>query len=252
MTFNLDFLKVQRDYEYSIVKKLLPPRARLLEIGAGSGIQSKRFALDGFNVSAIDLASSNYVNHREFEIIEYDGKNIPFAAAEFDVIYSSSVLEHVADPSSLHKEIIRVLKPNGIIVHILPSGAWRLWTLFSGYVLGAMGTFEILNNVVQAIARRRAIDWLSVISTWRFLVKDYWLPPRHGEQGNSFSEIWYFSRFRWIKQFQKSGFLIKVYSTTGLFYTGNMLFGKMLPLLPRTYFSKIIGSACHVFVLTPK
>ena len=44
-----------------------------------------------------------------------DGHVLPFASDTFDVVFSSNVLEHVADPERFIKESIRVTKPGGIV-----------------------------------------------------------------------------------------------------------------------------------------
>lgn len=249
MAFNHDFLKVQRDFEYDVIVRLLPAGARLLEIGAGPGYQSRRFQGDGFDVSAIDLSTSNYSDHRVFNVVAYDGRNIPFVADEFDVIFSSSVLEHVTDLPALQNEIRRVLKPGGMVMHVLPSASWRVSTLLSGYAIGLMETARLVKDVLRSAVSKEGVNRDAVRSTWRVLVKDYWLPARHGESGNAFTEVWFFSRLHWLRSFKKAGFHVKNNCGAGLFYSGNMLFGRKLTIKSRVGLAKIFGSACRVYVL---
>lgn len=250
VTFNHDFLKVQRDFEYDVIVRLLPAGARLLEIGAGPGYQSQRLQGDGFDVSAIDLRTSNYSDSRVFNVVEYDGRNIPFAADVFDVVFSSSVLEHVTDLPALQNEIHRVLKPGGMVMHVLPSASWRVSTLLSGYAIGLMETARLVTNVLRSAFSKEDVNWDAVRSTWRFLVKDYWLPARHGESGNAFTEVWFFSRFYWLGSFKNSDFHVQKEFGAGLFYSGNMLFGRKLAIESRVGLAKILGSACRIYVLT--
>jgi SAM-dependent methyltransferase len=49
---------------------------------------------------------------------------LPFADAEFEFVYSTSVMEHVLDPGRALAQIARVLRPGGLSVHIFPS-RWR-------------------------------------------------------------------------------------------------------------------------------
>ena len=44
----------------------------------------------------------------------------PFEDNEFDVLYCSSVIEHVSDPANLLKESWRVLKPGGVLFLSFP------------------------------------------------------------------------------------------------------------------------------------
>ena len=48
------------------------------------------------------------------------GENLPFNDASFDYIITSHVLEHVWDLISCFHEMKRILKPNGLMVHIIP------------------------------------------------------------------------------------------------------------------------------------
>jgi SAM-dependent methyltransferase len=66
----------------------------------------------------------NVVN---FEICPYEstdvrgvGEQLPFRDAVFDAVFSFSVLEHVQDPFSCAREIIRVLKPGGRLYCVAP------------------------------------------------------------------------------------------------------------------------------------
>ncbi|MDD5677429.1 MAG: class I SAM-dependent methyltransferase [Kiritimatiellae bacterium] len=65
------------------------------------------------------VVHENVVN---YDIVDYDStdivgvaEKIPFQSDTFDAVFSFSVLEHVFDPLSVVKEMIRVLKPGGQI-----------------------------------------------------------------------------------------------------------------------------------------
>lgn len=49
-----------------------------------------------------------------------DGHNLPFANNSFDMVISTSVLEHLSNPNKASKEISRVLKKNGFLYSELP------------------------------------------------------------------------------------------------------------------------------------
>src|SRR5208283_5218724 len=101
----------------------LPPRGRVLEIGAGTGQQALELKRRGFDVAAIELADSAYAGARVFPVTDYDGARIPFPDRSFDAVFSSNALEHVRDLAFMHAEIRRVLKPGGIAVHVMPTPA---------------------------------------------------------------------------------------------------------------------------------
>jgi hypothetical protein len=74
---------------------------------------------------------------------------------------------------------------------------------------------------------------------------------RHGERGNVISEIWLFRPEWWRRNFRGHGFTVDQDEPMGLFYTGNALFGSHLDLDRRARLANTLGSACHLFKLTP-
>src|SRR5262249_61191740 len=111
--FSYAHLDELRRAEIDGIVSLFPPRARVLEVGAGSGRQARELERRGFQVTAVELPDSNYAAHRVFPIVDYDGAVIPLPDASVDVVFSSNVLEHVPDLARLHAEIRRVLAPGG-------------------------------------------------------------------------------------------------------------------------------------------
>ena len=105
-----------------------PPaiRGRLLEIGAGTGWQALALVKRGYEVSAVDLPASKYAGDRVFPVIDYDGHTLPFKDGAFGMVYSSNLLEHIPHLEAFQQEIHRVLRPDGCVVHVLPSSSLAL------------------------------------------------------------------------------------------------------------------------------
>lgn len=68
-----------------------------------------------------------YENVVNYEIVAYEstdvlgvGERLPFLDDTFDVVFSVAVLEHVKDPSVCAREIVRVLKPGGVLYCEMP------------------------------------------------------------------------------------------------------------------------------------
>lgn len=212
-----EYLEVIRTYELSIVLHLLPQKGRLLELGAGAGWQARALENRGFDVSAIDLPSSGYRAHRVWPVIEYNSKNIPFEDNSFNIIFSSSTLEHIPHIYEFQKELQRVLKPDGVVIHLLPSSSWRLW------------------------------------SSITHLLKCWNIPCVHGEHaGNALTEMYYFSRRWWTRLFRKTGWIIVALHSNGLFYTGNSIMDSRLSISIRSKLSHVLGGSCNIFVLCKK
>lgn len=68
-----------------------------------------------------------YENVINLEIVDYDStdvmavaEHLPFLDGVFDVVFSFAVLEHVRNPAAAAREIMRVLKPGGILFAQVP------------------------------------------------------------------------------------------------------------------------------------
>ena len=207
-------LEAIRLYEIGVVQGILPPEGRLLEIGAGTGWQAQVMSNAGYDVSAIDIPLSNLKANRVWPVIDYDGVVIPFSDNTFDIIYSSNVLEHIVHIDEFQKEIQRVLKPDGIVVHVIPTSSWRFWSSMT-----------------------------EIIKSWR-------LPVVHGEQAkNAITEMYYFSRWWWMRLFRKTGWTLESIKPMGLFYTGSSVMDSRLSIKKRLMLSVVMGSACDIYIL---
>src|SRR5215472_4951774 len=123
-----DFLKDLRSQEIRDVIERhgdLLSHTDLLEIGSADGTQLSILGDSCKSIRGIDIVLPP---HPAVPVIEYDGRSIPFRDASFDLVFSSNVMEHVQDEHALHREMHRVLRPNGRCLHVVPSATWRAWT----------------------------------------------------------------------------------------------------------------------------
>lgn len=250
--FNIEFLQVIREFEYGKILRHFSPGSHILEIGGGTGYQAKRFAQDGFSVVSIDIPDSNYADLLEFPVQPYDGRNIPFPDASFDIVFSSNVLEHVLDLPQLQSEIRRVLKPRGYCVHLMPTGIWRFWSNVSHYVDLGQRLLSLLPRLIPASLSRQALfDTINVLRTMAGTAKHFAIVRRHGETGNALSEIVTFSMHHWLMCFRGQNFAVEEAIPTGLFYTGYMVLGTRLSLDVRQDLARYLGSACVIYKVHP-
>lgn len=107
--------------------------ARVLDLGAGMGGFAVAAALHGADVTVseynfpycqiIQLRADRYA--LQIPIINAAGEQLPFAAAQFDLVVCWDVLEHVQNPTHVLREIHRVLKPNGkVLLTAINRRAW--------------------------------------------------------------------------------------------------------------------------------
>lgn len=213
----LAHLESIRQFELEFSLPVFPNRGKVLEIGAGTGWQSKKLQELGFDVHAVDLDGSNYKGDRIFPVTDYDGHNIPFSDSTFDIVFSSNVMEHIPHISDFQAEIQRVLKPNGCVIHVVPSSAWRIWTSLSCF-----------------------------LRTWR-------IPEIHGEHANNLlAEVFVFRKIFWKQLFEETGWHIVEIRTCRIFYTGCQIMDRRMNISTRQKLSWLLGGATNLIVLKSK
>ena len=92
---------------------------RVLDVGCGGGILSEALAERGASVLGIDLAESALQAaeaHRAGQAVEYrleSSREVAARGERFDAVTCMEMLEHVADPAAVLRDIHAVLKPGG-------------------------------------------------------------------------------------------------------------------------------------------
>lgn len=114
----------------SLMEKILPENAIVLEIGGGIYQQRSANAVHRFNnYFPLDISYSSIKRYTEkYNKIGFvsDAEKLPFDNNSIDCIFTHTFLEHPLEPENVLEEIGRVLKPGGIIIH---NDAWfcRWW-----------------------------------------------------------------------------------------------------------------------------
>lgn len=234
--------------ELCSIRPFFPDGARVLEIGGGNGYQAAVLNSWGMEVMSIDIDAHSAWTERYFDVVDYDGKTIPVADGKVDVVFSSNVLEHIPEDAlqKLFTEMRRVLAPGGIAVHLMPTPVWRLWTIATHYpwlvrclIWGAPSGTGIAPPSVTAAAKRRGLTGLLKRALW---------PAAHGEYPGSLAELFAFRERAWRQRFAVGGFTVQHCYPAGIFYTGYALLPQ-LSISWRRFLSKLLGSACKIYVL---
>ncbi len=113
--------------------------ARILDYGCGAGSLVYRLRELGFDAYGFDIHRYVDLRHpddaRYFSFLDKDSVtpgdmrlaaeklHIPFPDGTFDLVVSTSVLEHVIECAPVFSETARVLKPSGVALHAYPGRA---------------------------------------------------------------------------------------------------------------------------------
>jgi len=96
---------------------------RMLENGCGVGMYMQHLAPHVGSIIGLEyeLDRACEAHAHSPHLINAACEQLPFITASFDVILSHEVLEHVSDDRTSLEEMVRVLKPGGLIVLFVPN-----------------------------------------------------------------------------------------------------------------------------------
>ena len=107
----------------------LPPQARILDAGCGSGRNMIELARHG-TVTGVELSDTSVAAARERnsgEVIEGSVLEMPFEDGAFDLAVSLDVIEHLQDDVAALRELRRTVAPGGSLLVTVPAYQW-LWS----------------------------------------------------------------------------------------------------------------------------
>jgi MPBQ/MSBQ methyltransferase len=143
---NKDFLAAKVDFVHEMVRwgglDKLPRNTTLLDVGCGIGGSSRILARDyDFSVTGITISPQQVKRAEELtsegvdaKFLVDDAMSLSFPDASFDVVWSVEAGPHMPDKAIFAKELLRVLKPGGLLVvadwnqrddRILPLNFWE-------------------------------------------------------------------------------------------------------------------------------
>jgi SAM-dependent methyltransferase len=134
-----------------VYKHLPPPPQKILDVGCAGSVLLEcllELGYDGYGVDPREEATDGH-SYRDYQnFYKVDGRSLPFEDSFFDVAVTVSTIEHAGFPASPYThdaeydedadikivhEMIRVLRPGGLLIITVPYGiigedfAFRTW-----------------------------------------------------------------------------------------------------------------------------
>jgi len=112
---------------------------------------------------------------------------LPFADASADIVTALDVIEHVADDRRAVDEMLRILKPGGVMVITVPAfqSLWSDWDValhhFRRY--RRSGLHALLSEAGLEVVRCDYINVLAFPAVWVLRKWRTWFPPRSSDNG---------------------------------------------------------------------
>ncbi len=97
--------------------EILPPGARVLDLGASSG--SFRTPRTDLTIVRLDVKIPPERAHGQY--VRGDSARLPFAPGSFQLIISNHSMEHFPDLRGTLREVARILRPDGVLYVAVPD-----------------------------------------------------------------------------------------------------------------------------------
>ena len=148
---------------------LLPEESRVLEIGAGTGLNFPFYPRGARGVASELSCEMLKIAHGKAKpdgvhLVQAGAEQLPFGDATFDAAFATLVFCSVASPQKSFAELHRVVRPGGTIAlleHVRPKGI--LGFLFDALSILTVALFEDhFNRRTEREARRAGFQLVSV------------------------------------------------------------------------------------------
>jgi len=233
-----------------------------LEIGAGNGFQSRILTNYVENLYCTELNKDRLIQVEnpkiKYKICDAEIIDTYFEASSFDFIFSSNLFEHLPNANATIRGIRKIIKNEGIIVHVIPSTFSAIMRVLLWYPNIFIMLLEKFFRIFDTKNRNEYCENKKKVNEENNLKLDknfynlsplirFLYPRPHGVSQNIYKELFAFSKKHWLKEFENEDFrIIKVLK--GPVCSG---YGFGLDLL-RTTLEKIGITSEYIFVAMKK
>ena len=128
--YQKDVQTLAHDHPWHRLRALVPPRARVLDVGCGSGGLGRFLMVDGREVDGVEPNPERADEARRFLRTVVTGVAGPDASASlagsYDAVIFADVLEHIAYPTPTLEWAGSLLAKEGRVIALIPNSAnWK-------------------------------------------------------------------------------------------------------------------------------
>jgi ubiquinone/menaquinone biosynthesis C-methylase UbiE len=113
---------LQREYPGAVAAQVRSA-STILDVGAGREVPYRSMVPPGTRIIGVDLSAERLAQNDGLSqaIVADLSQPLPLKDSSVDMVVSRAVLEHLRDVDGFLAEAARVLKPGGVMVHMMPS-----------------------------------------------------------------------------------------------------------------------------------
>jgi MPBQ/MSBQ methyltransferase len=191
-----DFLTAKADFVHEMVRwgglDSLPAGTTLLDVGCGIGGSSRILAKDyGFAVTGVTISPQQVKRAQELTPEDVnatfkvdDAMALSFPDASFDIVWSIEAGPHMPDKAVFAKELIRVLKPGGVLVvadwnqrddRVKPLNAWERPVMQQLLDQWSHPAFSSIEGFSELLAETGLVEGEVVTADWTAETLPSWI-----------------------------------------------------------------------------
>lgn len=186
-----DYFKIVSNYLDSFILQmnkiqLIKKDAKILDVGAGIGKAMIEFERNGYDVYGIEPSRSFYqfaidkMNISKEKIKNEAIENSTFEENQFDVITMFAVLEHLYDPARAVEQVLKWLKPGGLLFIEVPSSNWFIGKLINFYYKitfqGYVGNLSPMHSPYHLFEfSKKSFEYHSKINNYEIATYNYYV-----------------------------------------------------------------------------